>query len=345
MRRGDDPHVHPARLRRTDALELAFLQHPQQLGLDVRGELADLVEEDRAAVRELEAALPHRHRAGERAALVAEQLALDQRRRQRRAVHAHERVTAAAAPAVHRAREQLLARAGLAEDHDRGVGRRHLEHPVECDAQRRRIADDVFEVVGVDARPARETRARRRIGFPCAARRARASARRARWPAPSDRRAAAGGCQRRAARARRRLGLKSRPSARTRDSGCRRPDTFRRGRHLRRRDAPTTSAASGWPWRGARPARRKGPRQAAPGGPRWPPRSRRDRGRQSPTQNTPGSRPMRCARAPLPQEGSVMLDCERFASEHSVYQPFDPARVGYRLRSAAHRATLGFSAL
>ncbi len=38
-----------------DALELAFLQDAQQLGLDGRRHLADLVEEERAAVGELEA--------------------------------------------------------------------------------------------------------------------------------------------------------------------------------------------------------------------------------------------------------------------------------------------------
>ena len=86
VRRGDDPYVDLARLRRPDALELAFLQHAQQLGLDVGGQIADLVEEDRAAVRQLETALAHRDRAGKGAALVSEQLALDQRRRQGGAV-------------------------------------------------------------------------------------------------------------------------------------------------------------------------------------------------------------------------------------------------------------------
>ena len=70
-----------------DALELAVLEHPQQLGLQVERQLADLVEEQRAAVRDLEPTFPHPGRAGERALLVPEQLALDQRRRHRRTVH------------------------------------------------------------------------------------------------------------------------------------------------------------------------------------------------------------------------------------------------------------------
>ena len=48
------------------------------------------------------------------------------------------------------AREQLLARARLAEDHHRGIGRRHFQQAADGHAQRGRIADDVFEVVGVD---------------------------------------------------------------------------------------------------------------------------------------------------------------------------------------------------
>ena len=38
-----------------DALELALLEHAQQLGLQLERDLADLVEEERAAVGELEA--------------------------------------------------------------------------------------------------------------------------------------------------------------------------------------------------------------------------------------------------------------------------------------------------
>ena len=58
--------------------------------------LADLVEQHRAAVGELELADPRRLRAGERALLVAEQLALEQLGRQRRAVDLDERLSARA---------------------------------------------------------------------------------------------------------------------------------------------------------------------------------------------------------------------------------------------------------
>ena len=59
VRGRNDAHVDLLGARRSDALELPFLQHAQELDLDVRRQIADLVEEDRAAVRQLEAALPH----------------------------------------------------------------------------------------------------------------------------------------------------------------------------------------------------------------------------------------------------------------------------------------------
>ena len=62
-----------------------------------------------------------RHGARERAAHVAEQLRFDQRLGQRRAVDAHERHLALRAPVVNRARDELLAGAGLARDEHRAA--------------------------------------------------------------------------------------------------------------------------------------------------------------------------------------------------------------------------------
>ncbi len=86
--------------------------------------LGDLVEEERAAVGFLEQALARADGAGERAARVAEQLALEQRLADRRAVDGHERARRALAVGVHRARDQLLAGAALARDQHGRVGRR-----------------------------------------------------------------------------------------------------------------------------------------------------------------------------------------------------------------------------
>ena len=92
---GDDAHVHLDRLLRADALDLALLQHPQHLGLGAQAHVADLVEEDRALVGQLELADLLLGRPGERALLVAEQLALDQLLGDRGAVHLDERLVPA----------------------------------------------------------------------------------------------------------------------------------------------------------------------------------------------------------------------------------------------------------
>ena len=47
----DHPHVDLDRLRAAEALELLLLQDAEQLGLQLRGDVADLVEEERPLVR------------------------------------------------------------------------------------------------------------------------------------------------------------------------------------------------------------------------------------------------------------------------------------------------------
>ena len=54
---GDDAHVAADRRVIADALEHALLQHAQQLHLHRQAHVADLVEEQRAALGDLEAAL------------------------------------------------------------------------------------------------------------------------------------------------------------------------------------------------------------------------------------------------------------------------------------------------
>jgi hypothetical protein len=75
----DDPHIDDAHGHlAADPVELALGQHAQQSGLERRGHVADLVEEQGAAVGLLEAAGAARLGAGERALLVAKQLGLEQ---------------------------------------------------------------------------------------------------------------------------------------------------------------------------------------------------------------------------------------------------------------------------
>ena len=93
--RGDDADVGLDGVA-AERLVLALLQDAQELHLHLRRELADLVEEERAAGGLREAAVLLRDGAGERAALVAEELALEDRLGDRRAVHGDERARARA---------------------------------------------------------------------------------------------------------------------------------------------------------------------------------------------------------------------------------------------------------
>jgi hypothetical protein len=79
-----------ARWRAADAVEPALLQHPQELALERRRQLGHLVEEQGPGVGLLEPPRGARAGAGERAALVTEQLGLVQRLRDRGAVDGDE---------------------------------------------------------------------------------------------------------------------------------------------------------------------------------------------------------------------------------------------------------------
>ena len=93
-------------------------------------------------MRELELAELPRDGAGEGAALVAEELALEQLARQRRAVDRDERLRAARTRGVDVARHQLLAGAALALEQDRRAARRDARGDREHALQRRGARDD-----------------------------------------------------------------------------------------------------------------------------------------------------------------------------------------------------------
>ena len=101
-----------------DALDRQLLDRAQQLRLRRRRQVRHLVEEQRAAVRVLELAAPAAH-AGGGALLDAEQLGLEQRLDDRRAVDGDERPVAAPAQVVNLARDQFLAGAALPFDQAR----------------------------------------------------------------------------------------------------------------------------------------------------------------------------------------------------------------------------------
>ena len=124
-----------------DRNHLALLQHAQQLHLERRRHLADLVEEEGAAAGRREEPLLVPHGAGERSLHVAEELAFEQRLRQRAAVDREERPVGAQRRVVDVARQHLLAGAALAADQHGRVGRRHHLGEPEHVEEAARLAD------------------------------------------------------------------------------------------------------------------------------------------------------------------------------------------------------------
>src|SRR5690606_29970349 len=121
MGRRDDPHVDGDLLLPTHPREGPLLKDAQQMDLHARRDLAQLVEEERAPIREFEAPELAADRPGERALLMSEELALQQGLGDGGAVDGDEGSIAPRRQGVQQARDDLLARPALAvQVHGRG---------------------------------------------------------------------------------------------------------------------------------------------------------------------------------------------------------------------------------
>jgi len=105
----DDPDVYLDGTRTPDGQDLALLQRPKELDLGGLRQLTHLVEEDRTAIGLPEVARASRGSPREGTFFVAEELGLDELRRDRAAVHGDERSVAARARTMDRAGQELLA--------------------------------------------------------------------------------------------------------------------------------------------------------------------------------------------------------------------------------------------
>ena len=83
--------------------------------MNLRTQLGNLIEKDRATIRNFEPANPLSHCAGEGASFMTEQFARDQFRGQRRTIYFYEWGIAAWRALMYGLRNQLLARSGLAK--------------------------------------------------------------------------------------------------------------------------------------------------------------------------------------------------------------------------------------
>ena len=128
-------------------LQLAFLQDPEQLDLNLLGKIAHLVQEDRRAVGPFET--PRLPRQGSRkgAFLAAEQLAFNEGARQGGTVDLDHGSVPARTAVVNGTGQQLLPRARFPQQQNGRVGGRHLPHLGEDPQHGRALPDD--ESVGV----------------------------------------------------------------------------------------------------------------------------------------------------------------------------------------------------
>ncbi len=117
-----EPEVHVDAGAAAQPLHLALLEDAQQLRLRHERQVADLVEEQRAAVGQLDPPEPPLVRAGEGSLLVAEDLGLEQRIGNGRAADGLERPRLPTAQVVNGAGGHFLAGARGPEDQHRDVG-------------------------------------------------------------------------------------------------------------------------------------------------------------------------------------------------------------------------------
>src|SRR4051812_6694545 len=99
--------------------DLSLLERAEQLHLQGHGQLSDLVEKECPVIRFLEQAAAGFHRAGERAAYVAEQFALEQVLWNRPAIDRDEGGLRARSRVVYQTRDQFFAGAALSSDEHR----------------------------------------------------------------------------------------------------------------------------------------------------------------------------------------------------------------------------------
>ena len=128
IRRGDDPRAEGERGMAAEAFHALLLDDAEQLPLRFERQLGDRVEVDGAGAGDLEAAGPRGDGVGEGAALVAEELRVDQRAGEGGAVDGDKRRPGAMAARVQLACNRVLAGAGLAGDEDVGIGAGEAPH-------------------------------------------------------------------------------------------------------------------------------------------------------------------------------------------------------------------------
>jgi hypothetical protein len=132
-----------------DPVDLPLLDRPQQLRLQANIHLADLIEQQGAAMGFLELADPPRGRSGEGPLFMAEKLGLEEVFRNGGTVDRDQRSGVAAALAVNMPGDHFLARAAFAGDQHAGIGPGDLLGDAQ-DTGHCRILGDHLSLLGAD---------------------------------------------------------------------------------------------------------------------------------------------------------------------------------------------------
>jgi hypothetical protein len=123
VRRGDDAQIHRYGRVAADPLKFLFLEDAQEFCLQFQGEIADLVEEHRAAVCQFQLALLELVRPGESPFLVTEKFTLQQLFGEAGAVDGDKWLQSPVAPIMNRPSEELFAGAAFTEKQHGGFAR------------------------------------------------------------------------------------------------------------------------------------------------------------------------------------------------------------------------------
>src|SRR5258705_6882246 len=151
--RRDETDVGAERRRATDTFVLALLDDAEELGFDRGRQLADLVEEQRAARGQLEAAALEPVGSREGATLGPEELRLDERLGHGRAVDGDEGTLGTPARIVDGASDQFLARAAFPREQHGGLCRSDARRLIDRLPEGRSLSDDPIEAVLVAQGP------------------------------------------------------------------------------------------------------------------------------------------------------------------------------------------------
>ncbi len=130
------------RLPAAQRCKALLIKRAQHLGLGFQAHVTHLVQQERAAVGALKDAALFRCCARDGAIAVTKQFALDKVLGDRRALQLQKHALRPQAFRVHGARDQLLARAGLAKDQHTPVGRRHQANLLPQRLGRHTVAGD-----------------------------------------------------------------------------------------------------------------------------------------------------------------------------------------------------------